>query len=159
MIRLNHIGIAVADLEAREKLEKFFAILGLKSNHTEVVAEQGVKTHFLPIQADQGGAHFELLEVLDPEGTVAQFIKKRGPGIHHLSFTVPRGELDRLSEKLRAAGYRLIYDEARDGAHHMRINFVHPASAGGMLLEIAEAGLSPATRSPATRSNEPRGKH
>jgi methylmalonyl-CoA epimerase len=135
MIRLNHIGIAVADLPG---LKKLFGILGVEVNHTEPVPEQGVKTHFLPIQPDAGGSHLEFLEVLDPQGTVAQFINKRGPGIHHLSFTVPKGELDALCSRLRSEGFRLIYEKPKAGAHQMRINFIHPASAGGMLIEIME---------------------
>jgi methylmalonyl-CoA epimerase len=135
MIRLNHIGIAVADLPA---LTRLFGILGLEVNHIEPVPEQGVRTHFLPIQPDASGSHLEFLEVLDPQGTVAQFIQKRGPGIHHLSFTVPKGNLDALCRRLKEEGYRLIYEQPKAGAHQMRINFIHPASAGGMLIEIME---------------------
>jgi methylmalonyl-CoA epimerase len=135
MIRLNHIGIAVSDLP---QLQKLFGLLGLEVNHTEPVPEQGVKTHFLPIQSDAAGSHLEFLEVLDPQGTVAQFIQKRGPGIHHLSFTVPGGELDAICRRLKDEGYRLIYEKPKAGAHNMRINFIHPASAGGMLIEIME---------------------
>ncbi|MBS1961100.1 MAG: methylmalonyl-CoA epimerase [Bdellovibrionales bacterium] len=132
-IRLNHIGVAVKN---RPELEKLFALLGLKVTGTESVPEQGVTTHFLPFPA--GVASIELLEVTDPEGTVAKFIEKRGPGIHHLSFTVDPGTLDAVCEKLRNNGVRLIYDAPKMGAHSMRINFIHPASAGGMLLEVME---------------------
>ena len=135
MAILNHIGIAVADLPGVKKL---FAILGMGVTHLEAVPEQGVQTHFLPFGVEQGGSHLELLEVTDPEGTVAKFIQKRGPGIHHLSFRVGRGELDPLCTRLKAEGYRLIYDAPRPGAHQMRINFLHPASAGGMLIELME---------------------
>jgi hypothetical protein len=65
-------------------------------------------------------------------------MQKRGAGIHHLSFTVKKGELDSLLGKLRANGIRLIYDQPKAGAHQMRINFIHPASAGGMLIELME---------------------
>ncbi len=132
-IRLNHIGVAVANLP---ELQKLFALLGLKTTGTEAVPEQGVTTHFLPFPA--GVASIELLEVTDPEGTVAKFIAKRGPGIHHLSFTVDAGKLDPLCAELKRAGVRLIYDAPQKGAHSMRINFIHPASAGGMLLEVME---------------------
>lgn len=135
MIRLNHIGIAVADLP---QLKKLFGILGLEVNHTENVPEQGVKTHFLPLLPDAAGSSLEFLEVTDPQGTVSQFIQKRGPGIHHLSFTVLQGELDLLCGRLRQEGFRLIYERPKAGAHQMRINFIHPGSAGGMLIEIME---------------------
>lgn len=132
-IHLNHIGVAVQNLP---EMRKLFALLGLKVTGTEPVPDQGVTTHFLPFPA--GVASIELLEVTDPEGTVAKFIAKRGPGIHHLSFTVDTGRLDPLCAELRAAGIRLIYDAPKRGAHAMRINFIHPASAGGMLLEVME---------------------
>jgi len=132
-IRLNHIGVAVQNLP---ELRKLFSLLGLSVQGTEAVPAQGVVTHFFPLQTDSPS--IELLEVTDPEGTVAKFIEKRGPGIHHLSFTVPTGSLDPLCETLRQNSVRLIYDAPRAGAHGMRINFIHPASAGGMLLEIME---------------------
>ena len=133
MATLDHIGIAVQNVPA---LAKLFGLLGLKINHSEAVPEQGVMTHFLPLPVEAG--HLEFLEPTDPQGTVAQFMAKRGPGIHHLSFRVLKGELDPLMAKLKAEGVRLIYPEARSGAHSMRINFIHPASAGGMLIEIME---------------------
>jgi len=132
-IRLNHIGVAVKNLP---EMQKLFSLLGLKVTGTEPVPDQGVTTHFLPFP--EGVASIELLEVTDPEGTVAKFIEKRGPGIHHLSFTVDTGKLDLLCNELRKAGVRLIYDAPKRGAHSMRINFIHPASAGGMLLEVME---------------------
>ncbi len=135
MATLNHIGIAVADLSGVKKL---FSILGMEVNHLESVPDQGVHTHFLPFEVEKSGSHVELLEVSHPEGPVAKFIQKRGAGIHHLSFRVERGELDPLCARLVAEGYRLIYDTPRPGAHQMRINFLHPASAGGVLIELME---------------------
>lgn len=133
MISLNHIGIAVSQLP---ELKKLFSLLGLQVGHVEDVPEQGVKTHFLPLPPV--GSNLELLEVTDPQGTVAKFIEKRGPGIHHLSFLVDQGTLDSLCARLRQEGYRLTYDTPRAGAHQMRVNFIHPASAGGILIEIME---------------------
>ena len=135
MAILNHIGIAVSDLSGVKKL---FSLLGMDVTRLESVPEQGVHTHFMPFQVEKTDSQLELLEVSDPEGPVAKFIQKRGPGIHHLSFRVERGELDALCAKLKKEGYRLIYDTPRDGAHQMRINFIHPASAGGMLIEVME---------------------
>lgn len=132
---LNHIGVAVSNLP---ELKKLFSILGLSVSHTEPVPEQGVITHFLPLP--RVPSQIEFLEVTDPQGTVAKFIEKRGPGIHHLSFQVEKGQLDPLCVRLKSEGYRLIYDAPRNGAHSMRINFVHPASAGGILIEVMEPG-------------------
>ena len=130
---LNHIGIAVAELP---RVRKLFGILGLAVSKTEPVPDQGVTTHFLPLPLERPS--LELLEVTDPEGTVAKFIRKRGPGIHHLSFTLGRGELEPVCAKLVAEGFKLTYDAPRKGAHSMRINFVHPSSTGGLLIELME---------------------
>lgn len=140
--QLNHIGIASNNLPA---LEKVFSILGLHISNSEPVPDQGVVTHFVPLPipslASGGQTSLEFLEVSDPAGTVAKFIEKRGPGIHHLSFQVKTGQLDPLCLKLKAAGIRLTYDQPRSGAHQMRINFIHPASAGGILIEVMEHAL------------------
>src|ERR1700751_5506296 len=130
---LNHIGIAVSQLP---ELKKLFSLLGLETTHTEPVPDQGVTTHFLPLPREQ--TSLELLEVSDPQGTVAKFIQKRGPGIHHLAFEVPSGQLDGLCTRLAGEGYRLIYDAPKAGAHRMKVNFIHPASAGGILIEVME---------------------
>lgn len=135
MIHLNHIGIAVANLP---EIKKLFSVLGMEVSHIERVPSQGVITHFLPLQTEVQGGHLELLEASDSEGTVAQFIRKRGPGIHHLSFHVEKGRLRSLCQDLREKGYRLVYDAPRQGAGGAWINFIHPASAGGMLIEIME---------------------
>ena len=135
MAQLNHIGIAVSDLP---QLEKLFSLLNLHVTHSEEVLEQGVRTHFMPLPA--GGSSLEFLEPIDPNSPVSQFIQKRGPGIHHLSFLVEDGTLNQMCERLRSEGYRMIYDYPRIGAHQMRINFIHPSSAGGMLIELMEKG-------------------
>lgn len=135
MAKLDHIGIAVADLPAMKKL---FALLGMNASGVEDVPEQGVRTHF--IRALSEDAQIELLEPIDSNGSVSKFIEKKGPGIHHLSFRLSPGELDPLSALLRAEGYRLIYENPKKGAHGMKINFIHPASAGGVLVEIMEPG-------------------
>ena len=140
--QLNHIGIAANNLPG---LKKVFSILGLQITHTEPVPDQGVVTHFVPLPEPTLAAgertSLEFLEVSDPEGAVAKFIEKRGPGIHHLSFQVETGQLDGLCEKLKAAGIRFIYDQPRSGAHQMRINFIHPASAGGIFIEVMEKAV------------------
>jgi methylmalonyl-CoA/ethylmalonyl-CoA epimerase len=134
MITLNHIGIATKTGDAQ--LEKLFQILGFKKGHTETVADQGVKVHFFSLPGE--APHLETLEVEDPEGTVAKFIQKRGPGIHHLSFQVPAGRLDNLMTELTQAGFKFTYEQPRKGAQNMRINFIHPATAGGVLIELME---------------------
>ncbi|HAR44308.1 MAG TPA: methylmalonyl-CoA epimerase [Bdellovibrionales bacterium] len=156
-IRLDHIGIAVADLDA---LRRLFRILGLEIDHSEKNQDQRVLTHFIPLgpgaapvpssaaltmtasKAALGptgaSATIELLEPTDPSSAVAQFLQKRGPGIHHLSFCVEKGQLEPLCAELKNQGYCLIYNALRQGAHGMQINFIHPASAGGVLVELME---------------------
>ncbi len=142
MIHLNHIGIAVRDPEA---LARVLVLLGFSKTHEEDVAEQGVRTHFFPLEL-KGLAtplpQVELLEILDPAGTVARFVESRGPGVHHLAFEVSIGELDDLCARLTGAGIQLTYDRPRAGAHGMRVNFIHPKSAGGVLIEIMERASS-----------------
>lgn len=131
--RLHHIGIATSE---PARLETLFAILGTSVAHTEEVADQGVKTRFLPLPGR--APDLELLVPIDPQGTVAQFLAKRGPGIHHLSFELEKGRLEAASAELRSQGFRLIYDAPRLGAHAMCVQFVHPASCGGILIELME---------------------
>ena len=140
MISLNHIAIAVDDLTLVKKL---FAVIGFETAHTELVADQGVNTHFIPLSTPSHAkqmptAAVELLEPVDPAGTVAKYLSKRGPGIHHLSFEVGAGELDSICARVTAAGFKMIYPVAKPGAHQMRVNFVHPATTGGILIELME---------------------
>lgn len=134
-VSLNHIGIATQTGNAQ--LDRLFRILEIQKGPSEAVPEQGVNVHFFNLEGTP--PHLELLEVQDPQGSVARFIEKRGPGIHHLSFLVESGGLDVLSEKLKSEGFRFTYEAPRKGAQNMRINFIHPATAGGVLVELMEA--------------------
>ncbi len=136
--KLNHIGIAI-EPEALSKLKRLYEILGLPMVHTELVDDQKVITHFLQFDADPEGSHIELLEPTDPMGPVGTFLSKRGPGIHHLSFRLEVGQLDRVSDELKASGFQLVYPIPKKGAHQMKINFIHPSSTGGVLIELAES--------------------
>ena len=133
-VTLNHIGIATE--AGNQQLEKLFGLLGISKGLSENVPEQGVSVHFFSPKGE--APHLELLEVKDPEGSVAKFIQKRGAGIHHLSFSVETGKLDTLIEQLKKEGFRFTYPETKMGAQNMRINFIHPATAGGVLVELME---------------------
>jgi methylmalonyl-CoA epimerase len=133
MTRLNHIGIAISHLP---RLVQLFSILGLNVDHAEQVPDQGVVTHFVPLP--QAGSSIELLEVLDPKSPVAKFLQKRGPGIHHLAFSVESKELLPLCERLKEAGFHLIYPTPKRGAHGTTVNFIHPSTAEGVLIELIE---------------------
>ena len=134
-MRLDHIGIAVENLETAEAF--WNAGLGLELEGREQVEEQGVTVSFLPV----GEPRIELLEPLaeDP-GPVGRFLERRGPGIHHICLRVD--DLDSLLAQLDGAGVQLIDKSPRQGAHGMRIAFVHPKATGGVLLELAEPAPS-----------------
>jgi methylmalonyl-CoA/ethylmalonyl-CoA epimerase len=134
-VTLNHIGIATES--GSSPLEKLFRILGIGRGSSEKVPDQGVNVHFFNLKGEP--PHLELLEVIDPAGSVARFIEKRGPGIHHLSFQVESGKLDALCETLKQEGFKFTFDAPKRGAQDMRINFIHPATAGGVLIELMES--------------------
>jgi len=128
MTKLDHIGIAVRSLDAA----KIYEALGLKVEHTEVVASQGVKTAFLSV----GDSNLELLEPTGPESTIAKFIEKRGEGIHHICLRVD--DIEAHLARLKAEGYRLINESPVPGAHGCRVAFLHPAAGNGVLIELSE---------------------
>jgi methylmalonyl-CoA/ethylmalonyl-CoA epimerase len=127
---VNHIGIAVTSIEAHRAF--YEKALGAVFEGTEVVADQKVTVGFFRV----GDIRIELLEPTDPESTVAKFIEKRGEGIHHIAYTV-KDLAGRIAE-MKECGIRMIDESPRDGAHHMRIAFVHPKSTHGVLTELCE---------------------
>lgn len=130
MMRIEHIGIATPKID--DALRFWRDALGLEVKHTEVVEEQGVRVAMLPT----GEPRIELLEPTGADSPVAKFLEKRGPGIHHVAVRVSdiRAALARLKE----AGARLIDAEPRVGAGGCLVAFVHPQTAGGVLLELVE---------------------
>jgi len=128
--KLDHIGIAVRDLE--QALAAYRDGLGLACDHEEVVDDQQVRTAFLPV----GETHLELLETLSPDGPIGRFLEKRGEGIHHLCFEVD--DIRRALQQCREAGLRLIDEEPRRGAHDKWVAFVHPRSTHGVLIELSQ---------------------
>lgn len=126
--RIAHIGIAVADLDAA--LAFYRDVLGLKPHPTETA--DGAAIASLPF----GESEVELLAPLTPDGPIARFLDRRGPGIHHVCYRVP--DLDRALDACRRAGYRLIDEVPRTGAGGRRIAFVHPKATAGILLELTE---------------------
>ncbi len=127
--RVDHVGIAVKNLD---ESVKFYESLGFKATGYEVVAEQKVKVAFLPC----GDSEVELLESTEPDGPIARFIEKNGPGIQHIAIRVD--DIDKALEELKAQGVRLIDQTPRYGAGNARIAFVHPKATGGVLLELTQ---------------------
>jgi methylmalonyl-CoA epimerase len=128
--RLDHIGIAVRDLEAAVRV--YTEGLGLACDHRETVEDQQVRTAFLPV----GETHVELLESLSPEGPIGRYIAKRGEGIHHLCFEV--ADIRAALAACEKAGLTLIDREPRVGAQGKWVAFVHPKSTHGVLIELSQ---------------------
>ena len=132
--RIDHVGIAVADLDAAIALyEKAY---GMTCVHTEVNEEQGVREAMMAV--GDSGSYVQLLSPLNPDTTIGKFLDKNGPGIQQMAYRVD--DLDEVSSHLRAQGLRLLYDEPKGGTAGSRVNFVHPKSAGGVLVELVEPG-------------------
>ena len=130
-IEFDHIGIAV---ETIEKAKPFWTALGYAcEGPRETVTEQKVTVEMLPLR---NNSNIELLEPLNESSTVAQFLKKRGPGIHHICLRVKN--IDRILKDFKSKGIRLINETAVGGAHGARVAFVHPSSTGGVLVELSE---------------------
>lgn len=134
---INHIGIAVKDLQASMSL--FATLFSVQEFHRETVAEQRVEVASFNI----GGVLIELTAATDAESPIAKFIEKRGEGIHHIAFSTDdvNGELARLAE----AGVALINKQATPGAHDMLIGFLHPKSTNGVLMELCQPAPSAST--------------
>ncbi len=132
-MRLEHIGIAVANLDESEAL--LHRLLGRGSYKRETVAEQSVTTSFFT-----GGSNAAKLELVAPEnesGPIQKYLEKRGPGIHHLSFEVDdiRAEMRRLRED----GFELLQEAPTEGADSKLVCFLHPRSTNGVLVEICQS--------------------
>ncbi len=128
---LDHLGIAVRSLAAGRAI---YEKLGLAVSPEEVVPGEKVRIVMIPV----GGTRLELLEATADDSVIAKFIAKRGEGLHHISLRVP--DLSVAVAKLKAEGVRLISEEIKTGAGGHRYVFVHPSSAGGVLLELVESG-------------------
>jgi methylmalonyl-CoA/ethylmalonyl-CoA epimerase len=129
--RIHHLGIAVKNIE--ESLKIYQTFLKEPDIHLEEVPQQKVKVAAIHL----GDSSLELLEPTSPESPIAQFIEKKGAGIHHVCIEVD--DIDEALKNLADAGFRLIDKTPKDGAMGMKIAFVHPASTGGVLLEIAQS--------------------
>jgi methylmalonyl-CoA/ethylmalonyl-CoA epimerase len=126
---LDHIGIAVESLDAGLEI---YRALGIEVEGIEEVTEQGVRVAFLPV----GEPRIELLEPMHDESPVARHLDRRGPGLHHICLRVT--DIRAAMAKLREEGCRLLSDEPLRGAHGCLVCFVHPRSAGGVLIELSQ---------------------
>ena len=129
MASIDHLGIAVKSLlQAR----KFYEALGMKAISEESVEHEKVRVAMVPV----GESRIELLEATSEDSPMARFIARRGEGLHHIAVSVP--DLAATVEQLKKNGTRLVSDEIKVGAGGHLYVFVHPSSAGGVLLELCE---------------------
>ncbi len=128
--RIDHVGVAVEDLDAAIQL--YERALGMPMVHRETVAEQGVEAVLL----DVGDGHVELLSPLGEETPVGKFLARKGAGLHHVAYAV--SDIERTLAELAEGGIELIDAEPRTGIRGSRVAFLHPRSTGGVLTEIVE---------------------
>jgi methylmalonyl-CoA epimerase len=128
---IDHLGIAVKSLAAAKS---FYEKLGMTASAEETVEGEQVRVAMLPA----GESRLELLEATSEDSAVAKFIAKRGEGLHHVCLRVP--DLAAAVQRLKNDGVRLVSNEIKIGAGGHRYVFVHPSSAGGVLLELVESG-------------------
>lgn len=127
---LDHVGIAVSSLDEGEKI---YRAMGFKAGVTEVVASEKVCVRMFEL-----GNHsrIELLEPTAEDSPVARFLAKRGPGVHHICMRVE--DIRSTLKLLKKSDVRLIHNEPFRGAHNCDVAFIHPSSAGGVLVELSE---------------------
>src|SRR5204863_778545 len=128
--RIDHVGIAVSDLDAAIELYK--AGYAMELVHRETVDEQGVEAVLL----DVGENHVELLAPLGEDTPVGKFLAKKGPGLHHVAYQT--ADIEAELSRLKQAGLRLIDETPRTGIRNSRVAFLHPKSTGGVLTEIVQ---------------------
>ena len=129
MITIDHLGIAVKSLTAAKST---YEKLGLPISDEETVEHEKVRVVMIPV----GDSRIELLEATSDDSAIAKFIAKRGEGLHHVCMKVP--DLAAAVARLKQDGVRLVSEEIKTGAGGHRYVFVHPSSAGGVLLELVE---------------------
>ncbi|HUZ77237.1 MAG TPA: methylmalonyl-CoA epimerase [Chloroflexota bacterium] len=130
IVRIDHIGIAVRNLE--EQLKLYTDVLGLGGVHSELVPSEGARIGFVRI----GESDVELLEATTEDGVLARFIEKHGEGVHHIALQVE--DCAATLAAVRATGLRTVDEVPRPGAGGTKVAFIHPKSAGGVLIELVE---------------------
>lgn len=130
MNKIEHIGIAVKDLEKSNQL--FASLFGEKHYKIEEVLSEGVKTSFFKA----GPNKIELLEATNPESPIAKFIDKKGEGIHHIAFAVDNIEAE--IKRLKKEGFTVLNEIPKKGADNKLVAFLHPKSTNGVLIELCQ---------------------
>ncbi len=136
--RIDHVGVAVADLD--EAIDFYGRVFGMRCVHVETNEEQGVREAMLSVGPTTDGGCLQLLAPLSPDSTIARFLDRSGPGVQQVAYTVQ--DIDATCVALRERGVRLLYESPRRGTAGSRINFVHPKDAGGVLVELVQPAVS-----------------
>jgi methylmalonyl-CoA epimerase len=135
--RIDHVAVVVRDLDVA--LHFYRDLLGIMPSRVLDFPQEGVRIAFLPL-GGANGSEIELLEPMNPEGSVARFLEQRGGGLHHICLEVP--DIDRALEELRAAGAQVLDETPRRTAEGRGI-FLHPKGTGGVLLELVQRTETP----------------
>ena len=130
MQKIEHIGIAVHSLEEGEAM--YESLLGTKSYKREEVISENVITSFFR----QGPNKIELLAPIGEDGPISKYLEKKGPGIHHIAYAVT--DIKAEMERMKKEGFRLLNEEPKKGADNKLVCFIHPKSAGGVLVELCQ---------------------
>lgn len=130
MQKIEHIGIAVKDLNEAEKT--YAMLLGAQPYKREAVESEGVITSFLR----NGPNKIELLQATNDDSPIAKFIEKKGEGMHHIAFLV--SDIHAEMKRMQADGFRLLNEQPKHGADNKLICFIHPKSANGVLIELCQ---------------------
>lgn len=130
MRKIEHIGIAVADLEKSNEL--FARLLGNSHFKTELVEGEGVETSFFQI----GDTKVELLQATRPDSPIAKFIDRKSEGVHHIAFDVE--DITAEVERLKAEGFEILNETPKLGADNKLVVFLHPRSTNGVLVELCQ---------------------
>jgi methylmalonyl-CoA/ethylmalonyl-CoA epimerase len=128
--RIDHIGVAVEDLEGA--VELYRDRFGMREQHRETIAAFAVEAVLLEV----GDGHVELLKPLTGESGIGKFLERNGPGLHHVAYQT--SDIDSALEQVKAAGLDLIDKEPRTGIRGSRVAFLHPKGTGGVLTELVE---------------------
>jgi len=133
---IDHVGIAVADLDAAIAFHR--DTYGMQLLHEETNAEQGVREAMMAVGSS--GSCIQLLAPLSPDSPIGKFLARSGPGIQQMAYRVE--DIDAVCATLRERGVRLLYDTPKRGTSDSRVNFIHPKDAGGVLVELVEPAAS-----------------
>ncbi|MFE2755829.1 methylmalonyl-CoA epimerase [Actinosynnema sp. NPDC059335] len=134
VLRVDHVGLVVADLEAA--VARYETLFGMRCEGIEVNVEQGVREAMLQVASDPAGTRVQLLSPIATDSAVARFLERSGPGVQQIAYTV--ADLDAAVAGLRAHGVRFLYDTPRRGTAGSRMTFLNPNDVGGILVELVE---------------------